>query len=91
MNLADTPLIHLARMTPAERRRLIRTTEERLETMQVHIDTLKAEKAAHDSDPTHPTTWGEAYPEQSEALLDLPQLVEIETRALVALKRIDFN
>lgn len=91
MNLADTPLITLARMTPAERRRLIRTTEARLETIQARIDALKAEKAAHDSDPTHPTTWGEAFPEPSEELLDLPQLVEIESRALAVLKRIDFN
>lgn len=91
MNLADTPLIHLARMTPAERRRLIHATAERLDAMQARIDALKAEKATHDSDPTHPTTWGEAFPEQSEELLDLPQLVEIETRALAVLKRIDFN
>lgn len=91
MNLADTPLITLARMAPAERRKLIHTTEDRLATMQARIDALKAEKAAHDSDPRHPRTWGEAYPEQSEELLDLPQLLEIETRALAVLKRVDFN
>ena len=91
MILAHTPLITLARMTSAERGSLIIAALDRLAAIQERIDALQVEKAAYDSDPTRPLCWSEAHPEESEQLLDLPQLLEIETRAITTLKRIDFN